>query len=363
MSPESLSFTRRAGLKTLAHVAASSVIALTCMGTSAVRAGEAMPAEAPVQPALHLWWSAFHDPTLDLLLADGLLEAQADRERLLALQARAASLYLKVRVYSVRLHTARRMRETIERQFALLQQDGQADSDLRVTTGLLREMAERERRFTALRSESAAALAETLHGRHPSRVVALLLEPVLEDWRLPVAEYEVPKAISGLVLRQRPDVMTAEAGLVLSGRGSATEQLRLAKYLQALSEAIQPEDAAAPMPAPDSAGALETVLRRARGEIATRLVEVTARGEAAGAQVENVQRLSGRLDAAWREVAAGHVSEVVVLSGLLNLLQEQDQLAVSVGLAGLAWVELQRSMGGAGQARTSELLGTVPVED
>lgn len=355
MSSPKTSPARHAGRLALALAIAG------CALAAGVRAQEAGAPGVAAQAAPRAWWSAFHDSTLDLLLADGLLEPDADRARLLALQARAASLYLKVRVYGVRLHTTRLMHEAAGRQWALLQQAGPGDSDLaRVTASLMRETAERERRFVVLRSESVAALAETLGGRLPAKTVAQLLEPVLQERRLPVAEFEVPDAISGLVLRQRPDVMAAEAGLVLSARGSATDQLRLAQYLQAISKEIVPEDAAlAATPGDD----LSAVLLRARGEIGRRLADVTARGEVAGTQAAYVQQLTGRYEGVLKALSEGRIAEVDALAGLLQLLEEQDRLAASIGLAGLAWVAFQESIGGAGQARTSDLLGAVPAKD
>lgn len=355
MSSRKPSPARRAGRLAMA-------VAITCcVVAGGARAQEAGTPGIAAQAAPPTWWSAFHDPTLDLLLANGLLEPDADRARLLALQARAASLYLKVRVYAVRLHTTRLMHDAAGRQWALLQEAGQSDSDLaRVTASLLRETAERERRFVVLRSESVAALAEALGGRLPAKTVAQLLEPVLQERRLPVPEFEVPEAISGLVLRQRPDVMAAEAGLVLAARGSTTEQLRLAQYLQAISQEIGPEDAAlAATPGDD----VPAVLLRARGEIGRRLADVTARGEVAGTQAAYVQQLTSRYEAVLKAFSEGRVAEVEALAGLLQLLQEQDRLAASIGLAGLAWVAFQESIGGAGQARTSDLLGAVPAQD
>ncbi|WP_299788018.1 hypothetical protein [Ramlibacter sp.] len=311
------------------------------------------------------WWTAFHERTLDLLLADAASDRRADATQRLARQARTTSLYLEARVYSTRLATARVMQHAAARQWALLQQQRQADTDVaRAVALLVRETAAREHQFTVLRADSIVALAESLDGRYPAEALAVILEPALAERSLPVAEFGLPDAVSGLVLRQRPDVMAAEAGLVLSGRGGGLEQLRLAQYLQALSEEIRPAEAAAtPVPVAVQGGDLAGVLQHARQEIAGRLGQLSTRGESANEQALYVRQLQAGYQQALQDFSAGHLGELELLSQLQQVLVEEDRLAATLGLAGLAWIAFEQSIGGAGQARTSDLLGAGSQDD
>lgn len=341
------------------------LLALACALAGPARAAEGREPGRPAQPAGR-WWTALHDPALDLLLADGVLDPGADLARQLALQARAVSLYLDARLYAVRLQMARALRELAERQWATLGRQGQGGPDLAHAAALLREATERERALTGLRSESIAGLAETLVGRSAVQVVASMLEPAAEDGRVPVPDFELPDAVAGLVLRKRPDVMAAEAELGFSGRRSGMEPLRLAYYLQAISGEIRAADAVPPADGAegDAEGdAFSAVLRRARRDVAQRLAEVGAKGEAAGAQAAIVHHMAVAYEALLQDLRAGRVAETELLPATRRLLQEQDRLAESIRLANLAWVAFQVSTGGAGQARTSDLLGAVPSDD
>jgi hypothetical protein len=337
-------------------------------------AGAAHALETPEEPSTaataqsstpHPWWTAFHESTLDVLLADDALAAPADREQLLATQATVTSLYVKARVYSIRLATARALRETATRQSLLLAEQGRGDTDLaRAVATMAQGSVERERELTVLRSDSVAGLAEMLGRRYPAKALALLLEPALAERRLPVAEFAIPESVSGLVLRQRPDVMAAEAGLAHSGRGGGVEQLRLAEYLQAISSEI---GAAPPADLPvDTAtqpDRIGKVLQHARAEIAASLSQLSARAQSANRQVLRVQELATTSQQALQDYAAGRISEVDLLSIRELLLLEEDRLAGSLGLTALAWVAFEQSIGGAGQARTSDLLGAGDADE
>lgn len=336
-------------------------LALSCVFAPAVHAQ--VPADGAPPAAQHTWWTAFHEGTLDLLVASD--DAPADPAQRLARQARITSLYLEARVYSVRLATARLMRDAAARQWTLLQQQGRADSDLaRAIVLMARETARREQQFAVLRAESIASLAETVAGRYSARALAQLLEPALAERRLPVAEFGLPDAVSGLVLRQRPDVMAAESQLVLSGRAGGVEQLRLAQYLQALSEEIRPTEAGTvDLPAAQRAGDMAGVLQKAREEIAARLAQLTVRGDSANQQATAVRQLQGAYEQSLKDFGAGQLEELELLARLQQLMVEEDRLAADLGLAGLAWIAFEESIGGAGQARTSDLLGAGTADD
>jgi hypothetical protein len=305
----------------------------------------------------HPWWQAFHETTLDLLLANA-GPGGDDRAQRLAFEARATSAYLKARVYSVRLETARVLVEVSAREMRLLEAEGDSPELVRARLWL-DECERRGHAFLVLRTESIAELAEALHDHPPAEVLAGRLQSTLSEPRLPMPDYALPEALSGLVLRQRPDVQAAEQALVVAGRDSASDQLRLARYLQALAQDIRPEDRDV-QPSAIEDDHLAQVMQQARSEVAGRLAQVQEGGRRADAQLERVRLLARRQEA---QSASGHVPEREALRAMREVLVAQDWLAVAVGVADLDWVAFQVSIGGAGQARLDELLGARREEE
>jgi outer membrane protein TolC len=352
----------------LRRLAASLVLGLACgalqaQGAASAEPGAADPAAAAAE-AERPWWSAFHDASLNLLLAP-IQATGADRTQALQLQAQATAAYVKARIYTVRGQTARAQREAAQHHLELLQDAGQDDTDIaRLAAAMVRQYTDREQRFAELRTDSLSALAAAIGGRYPAQELAVALEPALADTRLPVPQVEVPARVSGIVLRRRPDVMEAESHLALSARASGSDQLRLAQYLQALSEEIDPENAAAVRaPAPDAATAPEEVLARARVEIAVRLRQVARRNQVMTRQATHTREVQQKYEGTRQAFANGTTSEVDVLSALQGVLVEEDRLAATMGGAALAWIAYQQSIGGAGDARMSDLLGTGSADE
>jgi hypothetical protein len=160
------------------------------------------------------------------------------------------------------------------------------------------------------------------------------------------------------VLRQRPDVMDAEQALAFSAHTSASEQLRLARYLQALASEIRPEDAQG---REDAEGDhLAQVLDHARIEIASRLALLAA-------AEQRVREEARTLDALERHrqdlQQAARVPAADLMDATREVLLAQDRLAAAVDASGLAWVALQESTGGAGDAGMTELLGAAPPSE
>ena len=108
---------------------------------------------------------------------------------------------------------------------------------------------------------------------------------------------------------------------------------------------------------------MAAVLEHARQDIAARLAQLTARGVSANEQAIYVRQLQAAYEAALQDFSAGGIDEVELLARLQRVLVEEDRLAASLGLAGLAWIAFEQSIGGAGQARASDLLGAVPADD
>jgi outer membrane protein TolC len=348
----------------LRRLAASLLLGLACSALRAEGLVSPEPSAAATAAAIAAeadrpWWWAFHDASLNLLLAPIQAAAAADRTQALELQAQAAAEYVKARVYTVRGHTARTLRESAERQLKLLQDADRGDTDAaRFAAATVRQSAEREQQFAELRAASMGALAAALGGRYLAQELAVLLEPALDDTRLPVPEVDFPERVSGIVLRRRPDVMEAESHLALSARGSGSGQLRLAQYLQALSQEIGPDDAAAaPGEAQDGATAPERVLVRARFEIGAGLRQLATTNEVMTQQATYARDVQQKYDRIRQTFVDGTTSEVDILGALEDVLVEEDRLAATMGGAALAWIAYQQSIGGAGEARMSDLLG------
>jgi hypothetical protein len=352
----------------LRRLAASLVLGLACgalqaQGAASAEPGGADPAAAAAE-AERPWWSAFHDASLNLLLAP-IQAPGADRTRALQLQAQATAAYVRARIYTVRGQNARALREAAEHQLDLLQGAGQDDTEIaRGAAAMVRQYADRERAFDELRADSLGALAAATGGRYPAQELAVALEPALADTRLPVPEVDVPARVSGIVLRRRPDVMEAESHLALSARGSGSDQLRLAQYLQALSQEISSDDAAAaPAPAPDAATAPEQVLARARLEIAARLSRLARTNQVMTQQATYTREVQQKYEGTRQAFANGTTSELDILSALQGVLVEEDRLAATTAGAALAWIAYQQSIGGAGDARMSDLLGAGSADE
>jgi hypothetical protein len=306
------------------------------------------------------WWAAFHDATLNLLLAATPAASAGDRDLALQAQAGAVAEYIKARVYSVRLVTAQLLVRALEDQLALLRQgEGATDAGEEGAAALLMQQAsERAVQFERLRGESLAALAAL--GKVGATGLEQRIAPALEQQQLPLPEFEWPRALPGIVLRQRSDVARAELALAQGGRGLGSGQLRLAKYLQALSAPIDDdqegpraddgETAAAALPA-------EEVLDRARRDIAGRLARVGAAVQAVEQQRANLDQLQQRYQSLRTGLASGDSAGVPALRALVHLMVEEDRMASASGSLALAWIALQAGIGGAGRATTSELLG------
>jgi outer membrane protein TolC len=306
------------------------------------------------------WWSAFHDATLNLLLAETAPPAAAvqPQQALLALQlqADATAAYVLARVASVRLANGQLLADALQRQLELLRADGQDGSEaVRDAQQALDAARARLPQFEALRGASIALLAQRSGGTRSVAMLSRQLAPALGDARLPAPSFDVPRELPGIVLRRRPDVAQAEAQLSQAGRDSAEGQLRLARYLQALSAPIAPS---AGEPADAAAGAQpEDVLEAARRDIASRLGRLDAAVAAAKQQEATLLALQPQYLALRERFQQGEVPEMQALGAMARMLVEEDRLAASAGQLAIAWIAFQASIGGAGNASASELLG------
>lgn len=308
------------------------------------------------------WWTAFNDATLNLLVADAPAAHESARAAALQAQATLASEYVQARLAGVRLVTAGILIGALQRQRTLLAgaaNDPEAQQSIPLVDQLLARARTRAAEFEQLRQASLQALARQAGGRSPEALAALL-QPALRDPRVPSPDFELPREVSGLVLRQRPDVAQAETELARAGRDSTIEQLRLAKYLQALAAPIVPDDAA---PEAGSGSSPEQVLDHARQDIAHRLALLLAQLEGAQQQSLHAQRLLAEYELVRRRYARGELSELKALQALTVTLVEDDRVAAARGQVSLAWIAWQQSIGGAGNARTEELLGATRAAD
>lgn len=295
------------------------------------------------------WWSAFHDATLNLVLASADEAPPAQR---LQAQAQLAVDYVQLRAATSRLVTARMLADTLQREQQLVEAGSE---EARRVAPLLQEAQARVQRFEQLRSGALAALAGHAAPRRSPEDWAALLEPVLVDPRPTLPDFELPRQVSGLVLRRRADVAGAETELARDGRSSGAEQLRLARYLQALATPITADADALPLPGLPQAP--EDVLGRARSDVARRLAILTACERAAREQLALLQKLQpayAQLEQSFRQ---GGVTAQQTLEAFSGLLVEEDRMAAANGQLALAWIAWQAGIGGAGDASTSELLG------
>lgn len=293
------------------------------------------------------WWSAFHDATLNLVLASAAPNAPQ-----LELQAQLADDYVRLRAYGVRLTTARVLAGALQRQQDLLGADSE---DARKLATLSHEAQSRVAQFERLRAQSLEALAAHAAPQRTPQEWGTLLEPLLLDTRPLLPDFELPDTVSGLVLRRRADVAAAEAELARDGRSSGAEQLRLARYLQALATPITAD--AQPQPLLQKLLAPEDVLQQARRDVAQRLALLAAREHEAREQLALMQKLQpayALVDQAWRQ---GKATELQALQAYTAMLMEQDRMAAMNGQLALAWIAWQAGIGGAGAADASDLLG------
>ncbi|MCG2592335.1 hypothetical protein LZ009_06020 [Ramlibacter sp. XY19] len=324
-------------------------LALACL----VRAPGARAEAAPV------WWSAFNDATLNLLLAEAAPPAAAapPLQALLALQlqADATAAYVLARVASVRLMNGRLLVDTLQRQLELLRAGGGPDGDAARSAQQALESAQaRLPQFEALRTASIDLLAQRTGGTRSVAMLSRQLAPALGDARLPVPAFDVPRELPGIVLRRRPDVAQAEAQLAQAGRDTAAGQLRLARYLQALSAPIAPAEESI---ASAVGSQPEDVLEAARQDIALRLAQLDAAVQAAKQQEAALLALQPQYLALRERFLRGEVPEAQALGGLARMLVEEDRLAASGGQLAIAWIAFQASIGGAGDASANALLG------
>ena len=305
------------------------------------------------------WWSAFNDATLNLLLAEAAPPAAATepQQALLALQlqADATAAYVLARVASVRLMNGRLLVDALQRQLDLLRAAGAEDSeDARNAQQALEAAQARVAQFDSLRTASIALLAQRSGGTRSVALLSRQLAPALGDARLPVPAFDLPRELPGIVLRRRPDVAQAEAALSQSGRDTAAGQLRLARYLQALSAPITAAETANE---PAAGTQPEDVLDSARQDIALRLAQLDAAVNAAKKQEATLLALQPQYLALRERFQRGEVREVQALGALARMLVEEDRLAATGGQLAIAWIAFQASIGGAGDASTSALLG------
>ncbi|MDB5861112.1 MAG: hypothetical protein JWQ76_4801 [Ramlibacter sp.] len=320
---------------------------------------------AQAEPAAG-WWSAFHDATLNLLLAEAAPPAAAapqDSLPALQLQADATAAYVLARVASVRLMNGQLLVDTLQREVDLLRADGQqAGEPARAAQQALDAARARLSQFEELRASSIALLAQRSGGDRTVATLSRQLAPALGDARLPVPSFDLPRELPGIVLRQRPDVAQAELQLAQAGRGTAAGQLRLARYLQALSAPI-----AADADAPEDGGAAspqaEDVLENARRDIARKLGRLDVAVTAARTQEALLLGLQPQYLALRDRFNRGELPEVQALQALARMLVEEDRLAAAGSTLGLAWIAFQASIGGAGRASTSDLLGATRDEN
>jgi outer membrane protein TolC len=312
------------------------------------------------------WWSAFHDATLNLLLAEAAPAAVTEPQealQALQLQADATAAYVLARVASVRLMNGQLLVDTLQREVELLGADGkEASEPARAAQQALQAARARLPQFETLRASSIALLAQRSGGERTVAVLARQLAPALGDARLPLPSFDLPRELPGIVLRQRPDVAQAEAELSQAGRDTAAGQLRLARYLQALAAPIV-ADAGAEAQAQGASAQAEDVLESARRDIARKLGQLDVAVNAAKSQEALLLGLQPQYLALRERFQRGEVPEVQALQGMARMLLEEDRLAVAGSKLALAWIAFQASIGGAGRASTSDLLGATRDEN
>jgi outer membrane protein TolC len=316
-----------------------------------------------MQPA---WWSAFNDATLNLLIAEAAPATAPEPQaalQALQLQADATAAYVLARVASVRLMNGQLLVDTLQRELELLAEAGEeAGEPARAARQALQAARARLPQFEALRASSIALLAQRSGGERTGAVLSRQLAPALGDARLPVPSFDLPRQLPGIVLRQRPDVAQAEAELSQAGRDTAAGQLRLARYLQALAAPIV-ADASVAAPAEGVSPQAEDVLEGARRDIARKLGLLDEAVNAAKSQEALLTGLQPQYLATRERFQRGEVPEIQVLQAMARMLAEEDRLAAASSDLALAWIAFQASIGGAGRANTSDLLGATRDEN
>ncbi|HEY1226705.1 MAG TPA: hypothetical protein VGF26_05240 [Ramlibacter sp.] len=306
---------------------------------------DTLPVAGPGAP----WWSGSHDATLNLLLAaaDRSVAAPDRMKR----ETAVAAEYFSARYNTLRLVTARELSAVARRRLDLIERAGGAEDEaLRQARQLAQEAADRVAPFEALRADALARLAGLLDGYSP-RTLSLVLQPALQDTRIVLPAIDVPQQVPGGVLRRRADVAAAEADLVLAGRVSSDDQMRFARYVQALSTAIEPQP---PAPAQEATTGTDIgdVLERARVDVGRKVWQLLACMQAA----REARKALDKADVQLREARDKDIGELEALDLQAQVLVAADRMAVAAGAVSLAWVAWQGSIGGAGSAQLSAVL-------
>lgn len=339
--------------------------------TAALLAGPAAPTPAPDTA----WWRAFDDATLNLLV-HWAEQREAGLQPLLGQPAQQAAdsadelrrevvaAYIGTRVLSARWLALGALGEAAARQLALLNAAAPGKADGPTPRQALRaELEQRADQVARLQQALAlerATLLQRLAARCglPPAQLTELLAPALAQSTVPQFGSAVPPKLPRSILRARPDVAAAEAGVLRALRTAGHVKHGLILQMVQTGGWIEPS-AAPPSPAAAEPGhgdetrpeldTLTALLTSAEQEVAQDLRSLSER---ARLQAERAQRTDASRQAflaARERLKAGEQTEWQVLEQYQVMLAESDRHASACGELAMAWLRLVASTGASAQ--------------
>jgi len=345
-----------AGLATASQARTANADEVRHVAATMPRAGVSAESDGP-------WWASFNEAPLAGLQRAALARATSGAAAgavpasAMPIDGQVTTAYIAMRVFNVRWQLAMQMRESLERQRALLAASAPVAS-LGQALATIDERRAQSERFAAMmlaqRDAAMDALAR-LTGKTPENLFGEL-QVVLASRDMPLFEAQTPQRLPRAVMMGRRDVSASRSMVALGRRGSPEAQQDLAIGPASLSGWI----AAAPggLPAtldselPDVKAVL-TIAAQAESEISADLDALQRRTLQTERLYQVVKSRQMELDAVKQRLQVGAATEQEVAGGFQTLLVNNDALAVSAGELAYAWIRLQASTGGqALQARS-----------
>jgi hypothetical protein len=350
----------RGSLLALAAVATPSADAKAAAPTVIARQVAEPSSASPVDEPCHgdaagtAWWTGFNDTALNLLHALASARtgapgqrAATDARAIGCAQAELTIAYVQLRVLALRRMIAQSILETAARQEALLKsQSALPDASLSVlaarvdrTQAQLRELEMQRLHFVEVLGLRTGLVEERL---------TTALAPALSENNVPRFQMAIPMRLPAALLRGRSDMAELERQLLLDAKRSPAAERRLAAHNRSLGGWIAAEGIDNPG-ADEPAGAHVQADRagQLRSEVARDLRALIDRGNAAAMLGQLVVSRRVEFEATRQRQQLGQAGELEASERYYALLLDTDRLAAVNGEMALAWIRLQRRVGGA----------------